>query len=282
MPAISEYFTTVGEWEDGVHRYRVMAPDHEEWLEGLAQLYRELRTATRVPLADLGLAGMDFDTKDLAVILAKTQIPTRLGTGSPKQLAVERSDIAELALAIVGEAIHGYQYGYRSIRDRELVDQPGRGIDQIGVTEVILESGELACILSLGEAKLSVDKNSPPGVVDSSKDSLRKQHIYHLAERDESVKKVIGAGQKTADPVVAKQLMRAGMLWTRDSDLLTVRSTSMLVRDNSHKETDFGTFRRTPSDFDPGHIDFTILVIDTDDIEAVVSRFLELAHEDPT
>lgn len=280
VPAISEYFKTVGAWEDGVHRFRVMTPDHDEWLEGLARLYRELRTATRVPLADLGLGGVEFDTKDLAVILAKTQIPTRLGTGGPKQLAVERSDIGELALAIVGEVIHGYQYGYRSIRDRELVDQPGRGIDQIGVKEVTLESGDLVCVLSLGEAKLSVDKKSPPGVVDSSKDSLRKQHIGHLAEREESIKKVIGAGQKTADPVVAKQLIRAGMLWSKDSELLTVRSTSMLVRDNSHKETDFGTFRSAPSDFDPGHIDFTILVIDTDDIETVVERFLELAHQD--
>ena len=280
VPAISEYFKTVGVWEDGVHRYRVMEPNHDEWLEGLAVIYRELRTTTRVPLSALGLDGVEFDTKDLAVILAKTQIPTRLGTRSPKQLAVERSDFAELALAIVGEAIHEYQYGYRSIRDRELVDHPGRGIDQIGVKEVVLDSGDLACVLSLGEAKLSVDKKSPPSVVDASKDSLRNQHIGHLAEREESVKKVIGAGQKTADYAVAKQLMRAGMLWTRGSELLTVRSTSMLVRDNNHKETDFGTFRSAPSDFDPGHIDFTILLIDTDDIEAVIDRFVKLAHQD--
>jgi len=282
VPAISEYFTTVGVWEDGVHRYRVMAPDHDEWLEGLAALYRELRTSTRVPLADLGLAGIDgFDTKDLAVMLTRTQVPTRsTGSGSPKHLAVERSDIGELALAIVGDMIHGYAYGYRSVRDRELVQQPGRGIDQIGVKEVVLDSGDLACILSLGEAKVSVDKKSPPGVVDRSSDSLRVQHIGHLAEREESIRKVLSAGAKTSDRATAKQLMRAGMLWSNDSDLLTVRSTSMLVRDRNHQVTDFGTFRSTPGDFDPGHIDFTILVIDTDDIEAVVDRFLELAHED--
>lgn len=282
MPAISEYFATVGVWEDGVHRYRVMTPDHDEWLEGLAALYRELRTSTLVPLSDLGLAGIDgFDTKDLAATLAATQIPTRsTGSKSPKHLAVERSDIGELALAIVGEMIHGYVYGYRSVRDRELVHQPGRGIDQIGVKEVVLDSGEAACILSLGEAKVSVDKKSPPGVVDVSTDSLRKQHRGHLAEREESIRKVLGAGAKTADRDIARQLMKAGMLWSRGSDLLTVRSTSMLVRDRNHKHTDFGSFRKTPADFDPGHIDFTILVIETDDIETVVDRFLELAHEE--
>lgn len=282
MPATSEYFKTVGAWEDGVHLFRAIVPDHDDWLEGLASLYRELRTSTRVPLTDLGLTGIDgFDTKDLADMLVKTQIPVRsTGAGSPKHLAVERSDIGELALAIVGEMIHGYSYGYRSVRDRELVKQPGRGVDQIGVKEVLLESGESACILSLGEAKVSIDKKSPPGVVDSSSDSLRAQHIGHLAERDDSVQKVLGAGRQTSDPVMAKQLMRAGMLWSRDSELLTVRSTSMLVRDRNHSEMDFGTFRSAPSDFSPGHIDFTILVIDTDDIELVVDRFLELARQD--
>lgn len=281
MLAISEYFTTIDTLEDGVHLYRVVVPKHEDWLEGLAGIYRDLRTSTRVPLADLGLTGLDgFDTKDLSDMLVKTQVPLRsTGVGSPKHLAVERSDIGELALAIVGESTHGYSYGYRSVRDRELVDQPGRGIDQIGVKEVRLESGDSVCVLSLGEAKVSVDKNSPPGVVDTSNDSLRAQHISHLAERENSIKKILGAGRHTSDLVTAKQLMRAGMLWSRESELLTVRSTSMLVRDRNHTDMDFGTFRSKPSDFAPGHIDFTILMIDTDDIEKVVDQFLALAQQ---
>ncbi len=199
MPAISEYFKTGRRVGDGVHRYRVMEPNHDEWLEGLAVIYRELRTTTRVPLSALGLDGVEFDTKDLAVILAKTQIPTRLGTRSPKQLAVERSDFAELALAIVGEAIHEYQYGYRRFATASSLTTPGRGIDQIESKRSSSIPATSPCVLSLGEAKLSVDKKSPPSVVDASKDSLRNQHIGHLAEREESVKKVIGAGQKTAD-----------------------------------------------------------------------------------
>lgn len=282
VPAIGEYFTTVGVWEDGVHRYRVMAPDHDEWLEGLAALYRELRTDSRVPLSDLGLTGIEgFDVNELAVVLADTQIPTRHANSKmPKHLAVERSDIGELALALVGEMIHGYSYGYRSVRDRELVTLPGRGIDQIGVLEVELDSGRRGCVLSFGEAKVSSDKKSPPGVVDSGDDALRAQHVGHLEERDASVGKVLGTARQTTDRAVARMLYTAGMLLRKESDLLTVRSTSMLVRDQSHKLTDFGSFRASPSDFDPGHIDFTILVVDTADIEAVVDEFLELARKD--
>ncbi len=282
MPAASEYFKTLSEWDDGVHRYRVIAPDNDGWLDGLAALYRELRTTPRVPLADLGLTGIEgFNLQELTHVIADTQIPQRsTGEGAPKHLAVERSDVGELALAIVGELVHGYSYGYRSVRDRELVSMPGRGIDQIGVMEVELVSGEFACILSLGEAKVSVDKKSPPSVVDTSSDSLRIQHRGHLAEKYDSIQKVIGAGRQTSDQKTALQLYRAGMLWRSDSDLLTVRSTSMLVRDRHYKQSDFGTFASQPADFEPGHIDFTILVVDTDDIETVVDAFLQLARQD--
>lgn len=282
MPTTSEYFKTVGEWDDGVHRFRVIAPDHEEWLDGIAALYRELRTFSRVPLTDLGLTGLEgFDVKDLTAALTETQVPTRHdGSGGPKHLAVERSDIGELVLALIGELKHGYSYGYRSVRDRELVKQPGRGIDQIGVIELELDDGARAYVLSLGEAKVSVDKNSPPSVVDGSKDCLRVQHLGHLAESPATIQKVLGAAKNTADSDTARQLYIAGMLWRNGSDKVTLRSTSMLVRDRNHALTDFGTFRSQPADFDPGHIDFTILVVDTDDIEALVDQFVALAREE--
>lgn len=280
MPAINEYFKTVGEWSDDVHHYRVITPNHEEWLEGLADLYRALRTSSQVPLPELGITGIDgFDLAALEQVLVETQVPDRDSGAKPKQLSVERSDIGELALALVGEMIHGYNYGYRSVRDRELVDSPGRGIDQLGVVEVQLDSGDHACILSLGEAKVSVDKSSPPAVVDSSHDSLRAQHRKHITEHEKSIRGVISAARQTSDREAARQLYRAGMLWRIGSDRLTLRNTSMLVRDRNHKLTDFGSFRSSPEDFNPGHIDFTILVIDTDDIEDVVDNFIALARE---
>lgn len=282
VPAISEYFKTVGEWDDGVHRFRVITPDHADWLTGLAELYRELRTASRVPIGDLGLTGLEgFDVEDLQAALVATQVPTR-HSGSPKvkHMAVERSDIGELVLALIGELKYGYNYGYRSVRDRELVKLPGRGIDQIGVLELDLTNGERAYVLSLGEAKVSIDKNSPPAVVDGSKDCLRVQHRGHLTESAESIQKVLGAARHTADRDTARQLFAAGMLWRQGSDKVTLRSTSMLVRDRNHQPTDFGSFRASPSDYDPGHIDFTILVIDTGDIEELVDEFLALARQE--
>lgn len=282
MPAIAEYFRTVDEWDDGFHRFRVVEPDHDEWLEGLASLYRELRTASRVPLTELGLSGLDFDVTDLQAVLVETQVPTRnAGTKTPKHLAVERSDIGELALALIGDVIHGYDYGYRSVRDRELVKLPGRGIDQIGVIED-RESGGREYVISLGEAKVSVDMKSPPGVVDTSSDSLRVQHLDHLAKSDDSIQKVLGAARQTADRDIARKLYVAGMLWRKGPENLTLRSTSMLVRDHNYAVTDFGSFRSKPLNYAPGHIDFTILAIDTDDLEVVVDNFLALAREEKT
>lgn len=279
-PEMSEYFKTVAEWDDGVHRFRVIEPAHDAWLHDLATVYRELRTASRVPVEDLGLTGLEgFSIDDLKAALVETQVPTRSDGKQPKHLAVERSDIGELALALVGEMIHGYAYGYRSVRDRELVKLPGRGIDQIGVVEVEVADGERGIILSLGEAKVSVDKKSPPAVVDGAKDCLRIQHLAHLSEKEASLSNVLHAARHAADQNTARSLYRAGMLWRNGSDKLTLRSTSMLVRDRNHAGTDFGSFRANPGDFDPGHIDFTILVIDTDNLESVVDDFLMRARE---
>lgn len=282
MPAYDEFFKTVKVLDDGVHRYRVIEPAHDEWLKGLADLYRELRTATRVPLSELGLTSLDgFDTKDLAAALVETQLPERFD-GHPKlrAMAVERSDIGELVMALVGEVDHGYGYGYRSVRDRELVKHPGRGIDQIGVLELTDADGAREYVLSLGEAKVSADKKSPPAVVDTAKDCLRDQHLFHLSETAVTHAKVLGAARQTTDPDLARHLAIAAMLLKKGSEKLTIRSTSMLVRNSNHQETDFGTFRVSAKDYDPGHIDFTILVLDTEDIEALVDEFLALARQE--
>lgn len=282
MPAYDEFFRTVKVLDDGVHRYRIIEPNHADWLRGLADLYRELRTATRVPLSEIDLSGLDFDTKDLSIALVETQLPKRF-SGHPKvkTMAVERSDIGELVMALVGEVDHGYGYGYRSVRDRELVTLPGRGIDQIGVRELIDEvTSDRSYVLSLGEAKVSADKKSPPGVVDAGKDCLRDQHLFHLSETELTRAKVISAARQTSDIDLARHLHIAAMLLKNGSDKLTIRSTSMLVRNSSHQEADFGSFRSAADDYQPGHIDFTILVLDVEDIELLVDEFLSLARQE--
>src|SRR5207237_641083 len=60
------------------------------------------------------------------------------------------------------------RFGYKSLRDRELVQLTGRGIDAIGIE--VEENGDIRLVL--GETKLSDEAKSPPAVVDKGDDCL--------------------------------------------------------------------------------------------------------------
>jgi len=266
------------EEHDGTHRVQVLEPAAADWLERLAAEYRALRTATAVPL-DL-LKGLEMDVAQIRKRLVEVSVPTRTTSTLP-QLAVERSDFGELAMAVAGVQFQAYVYGYRSIRDRELVHLPGRGIDQIGVREVI-EDGRSVVYLSLGEAKVSSQAASPPGVVATGTDSLHVQHTDHITDRAVTSGKLWEAARKTVDPAAARLMFSAAWLWDEDEDgRLIVRCTSMLVRPSHGAIADAGPFRTAPSDYEPGEVDFMVLRVDTDDIEALVDDFLTAARTRP-
>lgn len=258
------------------HRYTVLEPNDPTWIDVVAEAYRELRIATNFPAATLSLNGVDvIDTTKLRTRLIQNLLPTRRPPGPQRQLAVERSDLAEVVLGMLGAELRDYQYGYRSTRDRELVAVPGRSIDQVGVVEV----GD-KLVISLGEAKVSSSSVSPPSVVDSGNDSLRSQHRGHLADVGSTAQKLYAAARNSTDEVTQHLLHLAGVLWEdRKLDVLLVRSTSMLVRPAGSMNTDFGTHMSRPNDYAPGKIDFFILHV-PEDLESVVDEFLAKAREE--
>lgn len=163
------------------HRLVILSATDADWLERLAQTYRVLRTARRMPDPAPGqapaLAGIDVvDTTRLNRMLADTQIAKRSGGN----FDVLRSDLAEVLLGHVGEHLGGFRYGYISVRDRESARQAGRGIDQVGVR---LDPVGAVVHLMLGEAKVSSERASPPA--SSRRESGFTQQVSYEATHRE-------------------------------------------------------------------------------------------------
>ena len=261
------------------HVFTVLSPGSPEWLKILAESYRSLRTTTNFPLADLKLDGVQIlDTSRLRARLVATQLPERNSNPSRKNFAVERSDFGEVALALAGEELRGYRYGYRSTRDRDLVALPGRGIDQIGVKRVSLQGQEMI-VVSLGEAKVSAQVDGIPKVVQGGDDSLWEQHADHVGKSNETAGKLYGAARQSTDEETQNLLFLAAALWEKGVfNRLIVKCTSMLVRPSHGGASDFGKFRTDSSSFAPAEIDFMVLRLDEEDIESFIDGFLSEAR----
>lgn len=274
----ADLFVIAEEDRDGCHRFTLLEPNGPEWLDRVARIYRDLRTATTTPLTSDLLDGLDFDLDLVERRLRETQLPVRRG-GPARRLAVERSDLAEVALAAAGEELRQYIYGYRSTRDRELVQLPGRGIDQIGVAQGRIGERDVV-YLSLGEAKLSSELRNPPRVVDTNEDCLDEQHRGHMRERDLTGKKIWDAGRRAHDTTAQRLFFHAAHLWDIQApDSLVVRCTSMLVRPRHGALSDAGPFRSSPGRYAPSEVDFMLLRLDSDDVEGVVDEFLQRAAD---
>lgn len=279
MPAV-DMFVVVEDEANGQHRFTLLEPNGADWLDRMAAIYRDLRTETIIPIEGVLFEGLEFDVGAIQRRLIETQVPARATARLP--LAVERSDFAEVALALAGDQLRQYVYGYRSTRDRELVALPGRGIDQIGVARATV--GERTVVyLSLGEAKLSSQARTPPGVVQYGDDTLHAQHLGHLSERDATSGKIYSAARRATDSETQSLLFLAAHLWDgQASDSLVVRCTSMLVRPSTGVRDDAGDFRTTPEDFMPGEVDFMLLRLPNADVEEVIDQFQALAARTDT
>ncbi len=241
--------------DESDHCYRVFEPcSGDAWLSSAAAAYVELRTVCAVPLSDISLDGIGvFDTKALKARLAEALVPVRRGGN----FDVVRSDFGEVLAYAVLEEEFGTRFACKIIQDRELVHQPGRGIDAVGV-----EDGD-PLRLVLAEVKVSADKESPPDVVDKKKDALRPQHLSHVKNLDATISKVFDRARRAVDWDVRNLHLRAVLLLQEGRlDLVRIIVASVLIRPSDlYQQTDFGTFRAQPADYAPARVRFLILRI---------------------
>lgn len=261
--------------DDDPHEFHILEPAQANWLHDLALKYRELRTYSDLPLGEIRLDGVtSMSTEALQRRMIAAAVPTRSGGN----FDVLRSDLGEMALAEYGAEAYGYSYGYRSVRDRELVTFAGRGIDQIGVAET---DNPMRILVALGEAKVSSEQRSPPSVVDASNDCLRVQHLNHVSDLTSTADKILLAARRCTEPDTQRLMFLAAELTRQQKfDNVTVCCHSFVARPASLAAiSDYGSFKSDPSSYAPGLVRFTLLRLPTDDVEAMIDQFGLIARD---
>jgi hypothetical protein len=239
--------------------------DNSDWMEKVATEYVRLRTECVTTIQNISLDGIQvLEVDTIKQYIQKATIPPRSGGN----FDVTRSDLGETLCYMILEQEYRTMLGYKSVRDRELINFPGRGIDAIGIEN----DGKL--ILVLGEVKVSNASASPPQVVDTSDDSLRNQHLGHLNELNITTKKIWNLSRHVLDATVRDLLFTA--LWYLEEqrlDKLRLVVCCVLVRPrNRYTIKDFGTFIKCPADYQPAHIRFIVVCL-PGDVETVVDRW---------
>jgi hypothetical protein len=243
------------------------------WEELIAKEYHGLRTSTRFPIDPICLDGLEFSVEVIRERIAANTIPQRKGGN----FDVVRSDFGEVISYIVLEQKYSTKFGYKSIRDRELIQLPGRNIDGVGV-----ETGDKLKLV-LTETKVSSQASSPPSVVDSQNDSMRNQHLAHNTESF-TCKKIWDLARKTTTAELQNLFLTAALLFEdRKFDMLDVVTCCVLVRPHGvHNNNDFGTFKTRSSDFSPGKIRFFVICIPCENgnnIELMIDQWYQILND---
>jgi hypothetical protein len=251
---------------DGGHAYRVHRLDaNTDWLAQLAQTYVALRTECAVPITTVSLDGVDFvDGAGVLARLTGACLPFR----RDDNFDVVRSDMGETLAYAALEQSDGTSIGCKSVRDRELRQAPGRGIDVVGV-----EPGPKLTLV-LGEVKVSDEAKCPPKVVDKAKDGLRKQHLAHMADRQATADKIWDQSRRVNDAALRDKLFASALLFENERwDQLRVVACCVLVRSNARYAVgDLGSFRSSPADYAPADVRF-IVITTPDAVEATVKTW---------
>ncbi len=256
----------------GGHQYRILGPDMSgDWLTELAEEYVRLRTECRMPLSEISVDGIAvLSTANILKRLKKATVPLRRADN----FDVVRSDFGEVLCYLLLEHQYGVELGYKSVRDREIIQSPGRGIDALG-----FEDGENLTLV-LGETKVSDDKESPPGVVDKSEDCLAKQHIAHLSDPEQTAKKLWNTSRHVADLKLRdKYMIAATMMEDGKLENLSIVGSCTLVRSQQYyTEKDFGSFRKNPNAYEPARVRFLVVRL-PEAIEVVVKKWYKIVQE---
>lgn len=261
---------------DSVHQFRVyevLDKDNHEWLLPLAQEYIKLLTyRERSPKKiEQVVSGIDMDTTYIKRCLLKDSIPKSRGGN----FDVIRSDFGELLCYMLLERDYKTLFGWKSLCWREDRNLTARGIDAIGVE---YNEADTFLTLVICEVKVSDDNESPPGVVDANKDSLKKQHIDHVSKLYEDTRaKVRRHARLTRDPNAESMLDAVVQcLEAKRLDLLRIVVCNILVRPTArYKTTDFGSFRKMPVIYQPASIRFLIPCI-PDNVDVIIDKWRSL------
>ncbi len=240
-----------------MHRYSTFTPQEMAvWLNAVAHEYVQLRSECSVELPSaLDLAGIGlFDVSQIKAKLAEKLVPSSAPSKSP--FSVTRSDLSETAAYMLLERTFKTDIAYKPVRDRELIQLPGRGIDAIGI-----EKGEKLLVV-LCEVKFSDEASSPkpPQVVDTSKDCMRLQHLGHLQELGVTSAKIWDCARRARNAELQQSLMAAALYLEKGIfEQVGIVSCCVLMRPQGHHSPgDFGSFHAKADDYKPAQVRFLV------------------------
>lgn len=242
------------------HLYGIYKPaDMQGWLDAVASEYVRLRCECTVDLPDtIDFSGIGlFDVSQIKAKLAEKLVPS--SAPSNNRLSVTRSDLSETAAYMLLEREFGTRIAYKLIRDRELIQLPGRGIDAIGI------EGDEKLLVILCEIKFSDENSAPksPQVVDRSKDGMRCQHRGHLTDINVTVAKIWDCVRRSRDEDLQQSLMAAALYMESGMlDRVGIVSCCVLVRpEGRYCAGDFGSFKDSPADYQPASVRFLVWLL---------------------
>lgn len=258
------------DYSDAQQEFKVYGlEDAASCIVELAGEYRNLRAQCAVSINSVNVEGIGVvDTTRIRSLLASKTIPLPRGG----YFDVIRSDMGETLAYIILEQKYNIQIGYKSVRDRELIQLPGRGIDVVGVED------NDTLVLLLGEVKVSDEGRHPPLVVDYKDDSISKSLIRHIKNHKETSRKIWDIARRTRDEVVQRLLFTAALYWDKQMwSYLRVVCCGVLLRSrDKYNEKDFGLLKDKPELVAPAKVRFLIVCVHGD-LEETVSEFCRLA-----
>lgn len=263
-------FTKIETLDASSHHYRAFAPvEGADWFGASAAEYVRLRTQCKMPVEPVSVDGITvLDVSKINERLKKTTVPPRrtFTTKRAMNFDVIRSDFGETLCYMLLEQEYQTRFGYQSVCDRELIQLPGRGIDAVGI-----EEGS-PLTLVLGETKVSDEKTSPPKVVDTNDDSLKVQHTDHLSNPTVTAGKIWNLARHVIEINLRNLYFLAAFYLEEQSwEKLQIIACSVLVRPRQkYKQSDYGSFRKTPSDYTPANIRFLVICV-PGDVEPVLA-----------
>jgi hypothetical protein len=264
----------IEEYSAGDHRYTVFEPTAVgDWQGELAAEYRRLRTACAVPVGPITVEGIGIVGVDrLQQYLQNYTIPVY----KPGNLGIVRSDFGEVIGCALLTQLYGTKLGYIGVCHRETIQLSGRGIDLIGIEEGEAEDEPLTLVLT--EVKVSGEAKSPPAVVDKNDDCLRIQHLFHIANRTTTVAKIWNQSRQILDIEVRDLFFRVAVLLEESWSNVRLVACSVMVRPRlCYTPADFGSFAKTPEDFQPANVRFLVLCVPGNgNIDSVVENWYEV------
>jgi hypothetical protein len=249
-------FKVLSEIRDGPHLCRSCCVDGESWLAEFVDDYLALRAASVLPPAPVYVDGIEV--LDVTAVQSRIKSASVPGRGSGK-LGTLRSDLGEAMAACLFSASYGTEFVYLTVRDRETVNLPGRGIDGIGLER---PDSEGRLVLVLLEAKVSDQDKSPPDVVEQGNDSIRSRHLKLVGSSRATADVLWDVSRRVRDASLRGVLTSAAYSLEHDPRRLSVISAGFMVRpEELHAVSDFARYRTSPGDFAPAIVRFEIVCV---------------------